>query len=89
MDQRFDGNGTTFASNFYSTQISYANLCLRVLASDPDPTQIDVSVIVIDNVLYVLTLSCNLLSVSKLTYNLWCFVHFDSSLCVIHDPTSN
>ena len=41
--------------------------------------------IVLSHVLYVSSLNCNLVSISQLTDNLHCIVHFDLHTCVIQD----
>ncbi|WKA11474.1 hypothetical protein VitviT2T_028969 [Vitis vinifera] len=43
--------------------------------------------ITLQNVLYVLKLNCNLLSVSQLTDDLHCIVQFNSYMCAIQDHT--
>ena len=45
--------------------------------------------ITLSNVLYVPQLSCNLLSISKLTADLTCTVQFTSSFCLFQDPVSS
>nr|KYP63760.1 Retrovirus-related Pol polyprotein from transposon TNT 1-94 [Cajanus cajan] len=42
----------------------------------------------VENVLYVPTLSCNLLSISQLTNETNCVVYFTNNLCVMQDCTS-
>ena len=46
------------------------------------------STVILENVLYVLTLSCNLLSVSKITRALNCTASFSSYMCLFQDNIS-
>ena len=44
--------------------------------------------IILKNVLYVLGLNCNLISVSQIIDDLDCIVQFTKKLCVIQDPVT-